>query len=68
MRVIRTSGSVRGEDGDILAYSAGDFRERRRAGSWIGFIKAGKARIAIGVQKAATVFQQNMSVAGFAIG
>jgi hypothetical protein len=30
MRVIRSSGSVRGGDGDIPAYSAAGFRDRSR--------------------------------------
>lgn len=35
MRVTRTSGSVRGGDGDILAYSARDLFERRRRAAFL---------------------------------
>jgi len=51
MREFRTSGSVRGEGGDILAYSAGNFVDRAVA------IKMMKAGIRVGLQRAHEVLQ-----------
>ena len=69
MRVIRSSGSVRGGAGNIPAYSAEGLRQRgRRACLRIGFVEPGEARIGVGMQMAATASQQGMGVLGLAVG
>jgi len=58
MRVIRTSGSVRDEDGNILVYSAGDFNYVARA---VEFIVAGGS---VRLRMAAKVFHHRLRVLG----
>jgi hypothetical protein len=47
MREIRSSGSVRGGDGNILAYSARSFNDRSRFA--VGLVELGEAGIGVGL-------------------
>ena len=65
MRVIRTSGSVRGEDGNILAYSARGFDERPRPP--LAGIEPVKAGVGIRLQDAAISVEMALGMVSSAI-
>ncbi len=67
MRVIRSSGSVRGGAGDIPAYSARDFGQARNAALRLRRVEIGEAGVAVGMQEAATARQQRVRVFGLAV-
>src|SRR3954464_1559596 len=65
MREICTSGSVRGGDGNIPAYSAGCLCDR--AGRTTGLVKPPKAREGIGLQDPGIALQKGLRVRAPAI-
>jgi hypothetical protein len=67
MRETCTSGSVRGGDGNVPTYSAGNFEQRRLAAGGGRLEQPREAGIAVGVQEAAAAAEQRLGADALAV-